>query len=46
MDAEIPRHEYSRAGLGHAFFVCEQHDSLTGNVSLIDNLLHFLQGEE
>jgi hypothetical protein len=46
MDAEIPRHEYSRAGLGHAFFVCGQHDSLTGNVSLIDNLLHFLLSEE
>ncbi|HEY7754326.1 MAG TPA: hypothetical protein VH856_10970 [Steroidobacteraceae bacterium] len=46
MDAEIPRHEYSRAGLGRAFFVCEQHDSLTGNVGLIDNLLHFIVSEE
>jgi pimeloyl-ACP methyl ester carboxylesterase len=46
MDAEIPRHEYSRAGLGHAFFVCEQHDSLTGNVQLINNLLLFLLDEE
>ncbi len=46
MNHTIPRFEYSRAGLGRAFFVCEQHDSLTGNVSLIDNLLHFLLSEE
>lgn len=46
MDPMIPSHEYSRAGLGHAFFVCEEHDALTGNVSLIDNMLHFLLDEE
>jgi len=46
MDAGIPRHEYSRAGLGRALFVCEQHDSLTGNVGLLNNLLHFLLSEE
>lgn len=46
IDRAIPRFEYSRAGLGRAFFVCEQHDSLTGNVSLIDNLLQFLLEEE
>lgn len=46
MNPRIPRFEYSRAGLGRAFFVCEQHDSLTGNVSLIDNLMHFLLDEE
>lgn len=42
VDPMIPRFEYSHAGLGRAFFVCEQHDALTGNVSLIDNLLYFL----
>ena len=42
----IPRFEYSRAGLGRAFFVCEQHDSLSGNVQLINNLLLFLLDEE
>ncbi len=42
MDPMVPRHEYSREGLGRAFFVCEQHDALTGNVNLIDNVLHFL----
>jgi hypothetical protein len=42
MDPAVPFHEYSREGLGHAYFVCGQHDSLTGNVGLIDNLLYFL----
>ncbi len=42
MDASVPRHEYSSAGLARAVFVCEQHDALTGNISLIDNLLLFL----
>lgn len=43
---QIPPHESSSAGLGRAFFVCEKHDVLTGNVNLIDNLLHFLLAEE
>ncbi|MGQ0385167.1 MAG: esterase/lipase family protein, partial [Gammaproteobacteria bacterium] len=42
MDPRIPSHEYSHDGFGHTYFVCEQHDSLTGNISLIDNLLYFL----
>lgn len=42
VDPAIPGHEYSRQGLGRAYFVCEQHDSLTGNVNLIDNMLYFL----
>lgn len=46
MDVDVPPHEYTRGGLGHAFFVCEQHDALTGNVGLIDNLLHFLLRED
>lgn len=46
MNPTIPRFEYSRAGLGRAFFVCEQHDSLTGNVGLIDNLMYFLLDDE
>ncbi len=38
----IPRHEYSNVEVDRAFFVCERHESLTGNVNLIDNLLHYL----
>jgi pimeloyl-ACP methyl ester carboxylesterase len=43
---EIPSHEFTNAGLRRAVFVCEKHDVLTGNVNLIDNLLHFLLAEE
>jgi len=38
----IPRHEYSNVDIDHAFFFCEQHESLTGNINLLDNLLHYL----
>jgi hypothetical protein len=42
MDPSVPRHEYSSEDLGRAFFICERHDALTGNVGLIDNLLLYL----
>ena len=34
--------EYPSAEFDHPFFFCELHDVLTGNVHLIDNLLHYL----
>ncbi|MGE0031571.1 MAG: hypothetical protein AB7T20_10670 [Steroidobacteraceae bacterium] len=46
MDPSVPRHEYSSEGLGRAFFICERHDALTGNVSLINNLLLYLLDED
>lgn len=46
MDPSVPVHEYSVAGLGRAFFICEQHDALTGNISLINNLLLYLLDED
>jgi pimeloyl-ACP methyl ester carboxylesterase len=42
MNPLVPIHEFSSAGLGRAFFICEQHDALTGNISLINNLLLYL----
>jgi hypothetical protein len=41
----VPQQDYSSAGMGRAFFICEQHDELTGNISLINNLLLFLLDE-
>jgi len=39
--ATLPN-EYASAEFDHPFFFCELHDVLTGNVHLIDNLLHYL----
>ncbi len=36
------RDAYAGAEFDHPFFFCELHDVLTGNVHLIDNLLHYL----
>jgi len=38
----VPRHEYSNVEVNRAFFVCERHESLTGNINFLDNMLHFL----
>ena len=38
----VPRHEYSNVEIDRAFFVCERHESLTGNINFLDNMLHFL----
>jgi pimeloyl-ACP methyl ester carboxylesterase len=46
MDPSVPVHEYSIGGLGRAFFICEQHDALTGNISLINNLLLYLLDDD
>lgn len=42
LDPTVPRHKWSFFPLDYSFFLCESHDSLTGNVSFQDNLLHAL----
>ncbi len=42
LDPSIPRHEYSNVEVDRAFFVCEHHEKLTGNINFIDNMLHYL----
>lgn len=42
LDPSVPRHQYSYFPLDHAVVLCEQHNSLTGNVSFQDNLLNAL----
>ncbi len=41
-DVTTQRNEYENAEFDHPIFFCESHDLLTGNVHLIDNLLHYL----
>ncbi|MEM7083600.1 MAG: hypothetical protein AAF465_12790 [Pseudomonadota bacterium] len=41
-DPTIARHRYSFFPLGYAFFLCEDHQTLTGNISFQDNLLNAL----
>ena len=41
-DPTIARHKYSFFPLGYAFFLCEDHQTLTGNISFQDNLLNAL----
>jgi pimeloyl-ACP methyl ester carboxylesterase len=38
----VPRHEYSSVEVDRAFFVCERHETLTGNINFLDNMLNFL----
>ncbi len=42
LDPTVPRHPYSFFPLDYAFFLCEPHDTLPGNISFQDNLLHVL----
>jgi pimeloyl-ACP methyl ester carboxylesterase len=42
LDPSIPRHENANTEFDKAFFVCEEHGTLTGNVHFLDNLLHYL----
>ncbi|MEX1993081.1 MAG: hypothetical protein WD929_00350 [Steroidobacteraceae bacterium] len=46
LDPSVPPHEYSSAEIERAFFVCEQHESLTSNIDFHDNLLHYLLSAE
>lgn len=42
LDPSIPRHKYSFFPLDHVVFLCEKHNSLTGNTSFQNNLLNAL----
>jgi len=42
LDPSVPRHEYAHLEFERAFFVCEDHEALTGNVNFLDNLMHYL----
>jgi pimeloyl-ACP methyl ester carboxylesterase len=42
IDPTAPQHEESFLPVAYYFFLCEQHDQLTGNVSFQDNLLNVL----
>jgi pimeloyl-ACP methyl ester carboxylesterase len=42
LDPTVERHQHSDFPLDYAFFLCESHDRLTGNIHFQDNLLHAL----
>jgi pimeloyl-ACP methyl ester carboxylesterase len=42
LDPSVPRHKYSFFPLDHIVFLCEKHNSLTGNINFQDNLLNAL----
>ena len=42
LDPSVPRHKYSFFPLDHVVLLCEEHNSLTGNINFQDNLLNAL----
>ena len=42
LNPAVPRHRFIHFPARSAFFLCEHHDRLTGNVNFQDNLLHLL----
>jgi len=42
LDPSVSRHKYSFFPLDYVVFLCEKHNSLTGNISFQDNLLNAL----
>lgn len=42
LDVTTQHNEYASTEFDHPLFFCESHDVLTGNVHLLDNLLHYL----
>ena len=42
LNPAIPRHQFIHFPARRAFFLCEDHERLTGNVNFQDNLLHIL----
>lgn len=42
LDPSVKRHEYIHVPVGQSFFLCEAHNSLTGNLNFQDNLLNTL----
>ncbi|MGB5131885.1 MAG: hypothetical protein WBO00_04670 [Steroidobacteraceae bacterium] len=45
-DTSNPRKGHTDIEFDKSFFVCEQHDRLTGNIHLLDNLLRYLLTED
>jgi hypothetical protein len=46
LDPTVARHRYIYFPMDYAFFLCERHDRLTGNVHFQDNLLHALLAQD
>jgi pimeloyl-ACP methyl ester carboxylesterase len=46
LDPTVARHRYIYFPMDYAFFLCERHDRLTGNVHFQDNLLHALLAKD
>lgn len=46
LDPTAARHRYLFFPLAYSFFLCEQHDKLTGNINFQDNLLNVLLSRE
>lgn len=46
LDPTVPRQSYLFFPLAYSFFLCEQHDKLTGNINFQDNLLNVLLSRE
>jgi pimeloyl-ACP methyl ester carboxylesterase len=42
LDPTVPQHEYSFFPLDYAYFLCEEHGTLTSNINFQDNLLNIL----
>jgi len=42
LDPSVPQNKYISFPIEQAFFLCENHDHLTGNINFQDNLLHTL----
>ncbi len=42
LDPSVPRHKHNFFPLAYAFFLCEAHEKLTGNINFQDNLLNVL----
>ncbi|MDX1519879.1 MAG: hypothetical protein R3318_07110, partial [Gammaproteobacteria bacterium] len=42
LDPTVPRHKYSFFPIDYGVLLCEEHNSLTGNISFQDNLLNAL----
>lgn len=46
LDPSIDRHKYLHLPISQSFFLCESHESLTGNLNFQDNLLNTLLARE
>ncbi len=46
LDPSIDRHMFLHLPISHSFFLCESHESLTGNLNFQDNLLNTLLSRE